>query len=232
MIFRKQTVTEGDLVSKTIDQSNTKEKLLLHAADVFLEHSYENTTVRMIAQRAGVNAALINYHYGDKETLYLEVVRYWARDAFQNFPLGFLDDPTADPAEKIRVFIYHALVCLFGPEGKGTGFGRLLVHEAAVRPSTVVQNIVSETIGPPTKAVTAAVAQITGISDVEKLQVYTACIVGQTVYFYLSRNLTKELLDIPAISCSQDIQALSDEIYTFSMASLKYLKEQKGKSET
>ena len=214
-------------MSKTTDDNHTKEKLLLHAADVFLEYGYENTTVRMIAQKAGVNAALINYHYGDKETLYLEVVRYWAKDAFQNFPLRFLDDPDADPAEKIRAFIYHALVCLFGPDGRGTGFGRLLVHEAAISPSAVVQDIVSETIGPPTKAVTAAIAQITGISDVKKLQVYTACIVGQTVYFYLSRNLTKELLNISAISDSQDIQVLSDELYTFSMAALRYLKEQK-----
>ena len=212
-------------MSKTTDHNHTKGKLLLHAADVFLEHGYDNTTVRMIAQKAGVNAALINYHYGDKETLYLEVMRYWAEDAFQNFPLEFLDDPNADPAEKIRMFIFHTLVCLFGPEGKGTGFGRLLVQEAAVSPSSLVKEIVSETIGPPTKALAAAVAQITGINDLEKLKIYTACIVGQTVYFYLSRHLTKELLNIASIGDSQDIKTLSSEIYAFTMASLTYLRE-------
>lgn len=212
-------------MSRTTDYNHTKEKILLHAADIFLEYGYDNTTVRMIAQKAGVNAALINYHFGDKETLYLEVVRFWAKDAFQNFPLDLLDDPNTNPEDKIKTFIYHTLVCLFGPEGKGTGFGRLLVHEAAVSPSTVVQNIVSETIGRPTKALTAAVAQISGIDDPEKLQIYTACIVGQTVYFYLSRNLTKELLSIPQIKCDDDMRKLSDQLYTFAMAALPRLRE-------
>lgn len=210
-------------MSKTTDCSKTKEKLLRHAAEVFLEHGYRNTTVRTIAERAGVNAALINYHYGDKETLYLEVVRFWAQDAFQNYPFDFLDDPGADPAEKVKCFIYHTLVCLFGPEGKGTGFGRLLAHEAAISPSDVVHEIVSETIDRPTKALTKAVAQISGVEDAAKLRIYTACIVGQTVYFYLSRNLTNELLDVPLISCDEDLRELSDTIYTFSMASLRHL---------
>ena len=201
--------------------SETKLKLLSRAAEIFLERGYKETTIRMIADSAGVNSALINYHFGDKETLYLQVVRYWAEDAFQAFPLDFLDDPTADPAEKVRSFIYHTLICLFGQDAKGTGFGRLLAHEAVISPSEMVHEIVSETIGPPTQALALAVEQITGVRDPELLRTYTACIVGQTVYFYLSRNLTGELLGVPNLQDEEDIRRLSEIIYRFSMAALR-----------
>lgn len=211
-------------MSKT-SSNPTKEKILHCAAEVFLRHGFENTTVRMIAEQAEVNLALINYHYGDKATLYLEVVRYWARDAFQNYPLNLLDDPDIKPKDKIKAFIYHTLVCLFGPEGKGTGFGRLLIQEAIVNPSDVVHDIVLETISRPTEALSVAVAQVTGIRDARRLHIYTACIVGQTVYFYLSRHLTAELFEVTAINCDEDIRELSDAIFQFSMASLNHLKE-------
>ena len=217
----------GDPMSKTTNANPTKEKILLYAADIFLEHGYRDTTVRMIAEKAGINSALINYHYGNKETLYLDVVRYWAEDAFREYPFDLLDDPAVAPEEKVRRFIYHTLICLFGPDGNGTGFGRLLAHEAAISPSDVVHEIVSETIGRPTQALSHAVEQITGIHAPEILRIYTACIVGQTVYFYLSRNLTYELLDVPLIHGARDIQELSEMISAFSMAALKNLQQEK-----
>ncbi len=63
-------------MAKTKSLAGTKETILVNAAEIFLEHGYHDTTVRMIAQKAGVNQALINYHFGDKEALYLEVIRF------------------------------------------------------------------------------------------------------------------------------------------------------------
>ena len=197
---------------------------MLHAAEAFLEHGYRATTTRMIAEKAKVNSALINYYFGDKKTLYLQVMRYWAQDAFQAFPFEMLNDPAADPWEKVRRFIFHTLVCLFGPQGRGTGFGRLLALEAAVSPSEAAHEIVSETIGQPTQALAQAIGQITGETDPVVLQTYTACIVGQTVYFYLSRNLTEDLLGVAPVQNTEDIAALSERIYTFCAAALQGLR--------
>ena len=205
--------------------AGTKETILVNAAEIFLEHGYYDTTVRMIAQKAGVNQALINYHFGDKEALYLEVIRFWAQEAFQDFPFDTLKDEATAPEEKVRLFIYHTLLCLFGPEGKGTGFGLLLTHEAALHPSDVVSEIVSETIKKPTVDLTEAIKTMTGIENQEKLRTFTGCIVGQTVYFYLSRNLTKELLGVEQIRTVEDIRKLSDLIFQFSYAALAKLRE-------
>src|SRR3954465_10694117 len=57
-------------------QTRTKQQLIEAAGQVFAEHGYRAATVREICLRAGANVASIHYHFGDKEKLYLEVLRY------------------------------------------------------------------------------------------------------------------------------------------------------------
>ena len=51
------------------------EAILEAALEFFVERGFHGTTVRDIAQRAHVNLAAGHYHFGSKETLYLEVLR-------------------------------------------------------------------------------------------------------------------------------------------------------------
>ena len=53
----------------------TRQRLLAAASELFAAQGYHGTTVREIAQRAGVNLAAGNYHFGSKRELYLEVLR-------------------------------------------------------------------------------------------------------------------------------------------------------------
>jgi len=53
----------------------TKERLVGAATMLFAERGFHGTTIRDIAERAGVNVAAGNYHFGSKKRLYLEVLR-------------------------------------------------------------------------------------------------------------------------------------------------------------
>lgn len=44
------------------------------AEDLFARHGYHGTSIRQITQKAGVNLAAINYHFGNKESLYRQVI--------------------------------------------------------------------------------------------------------------------------------------------------------------
>ncbi|EGQ9501862.1 TetR/AcrR family transcriptional regulator [Vibrio cholerae] len=49
--------------------SSTKEKILDVAEGLFAEYGFNDTSLRTITSKAGVNLASVNYHFGDKKTL-------------------------------------------------------------------------------------------------------------------------------------------------------------------
>ena len=56
------------------DAAGTREALLAAATVLFAEQGYDGVPVSVIAERAGVNKAMINYHFGGKRQLYLAIV--------------------------------------------------------------------------------------------------------------------------------------------------------------
>jgi len=54
---------------------DTKSRILAAAEALFAEKGYAAVSVREITHAAGVNLAAVNYHFGGKENLYLEVFR-------------------------------------------------------------------------------------------------------------------------------------------------------------
>lgn len=59
----------------TAQTDETFERVLAAGEQLFAQQGYEGTTLRQITQLAGANLAAVNYHYGDKESLFLEILR-------------------------------------------------------------------------------------------------------------------------------------------------------------
>lgn len=51
-----------------------KERILNAAESLFAEKGYDGASLRQITKTATVNLAAVNYHFGDKESLYREVI--------------------------------------------------------------------------------------------------------------------------------------------------------------
>ncbi|WP_432587034.1 TetR family transcriptional regulator [Streptomyces sp. HD1123-B1] len=64
---------------RKLDPERSRRLLLEAAMDEFAEKGYAGARVQDIADRAGVNKQLINYHFGGKEGLYKEIGRAWLR---------------------------------------------------------------------------------------------------------------------------------------------------------
>lgn len=206
-------------MKKNMEYMDTKEKILMTASDIFAKHGYKDTTIRMIATEADTNVASINYYFGDKGKLYLEVIKYWSDDAFKEYPFEELEDTSKNPEYRLRTFVYNTLLCLLGSEGKGTGFGRLITWEASHSPSEVVHQVIAESIGKPTQSLFKIVQEITGCDEAQSKK-YAASIIGQTTYFYLSRYLINDLYGIKDVKSKMDIEMITDMIVSFSLHAL------------
>ncbi|QTE03110.1 TetR/AcrR family transcriptional regulator [Streptomyces cyanogenus] len=59
----------------------TRQVIVSVARGLFLEHGYRRTTVRAVAGAAGVDPALIAYHFGSKKGLFAEVMQFQCANA-------------------------------------------------------------------------------------------------------------------------------------------------------
>ena len=53
---------------------NTREQIVDAAEVLFAENGYNGTSLRQITERAGANIAAVNYHFGSKENLLIEIL--------------------------------------------------------------------------------------------------------------------------------------------------------------
>lgn len=64
-------------VRAVVDQTHeTRERILRVALDVFAERGYAGASTREVCERAGVNPAALNYHWGTKERLWIAVCEH------------------------------------------------------------------------------------------------------------------------------------------------------------
>src|SRR5208282_4220002 len=82
----------------------TRRQILEVAGGVFAETGFRDATVREICRRAGANIAAVNYHFGDKETLYAEVLRFAYQKSVEKYPPQKDVSADADAETKLRAF--------------------------------------------------------------------------------------------------------------------------------
>src|SRR6202000_1066152 len=94
-------------------KNSTAEKLLLAASALMIERSSIEVSLSDIAQKSGVNAALVKYHFGNKDGLLLALL---ARDAATEMSnLEYLLSQPITPTAKLKLHIagiiraYHRL---------------------------------------------------------------------------------------------------------------------------
>jgi len=84
-------------------RSTTAEKLLVAAGELMIERSSIEVSLSDIAQKSGVNAALVKYHFGNKDGLLLALL---ARDAATEVAnLEYLLAQPITPTAKLKLHI-------------------------------------------------------------------------------------------------------------------------------
>src|SRR5262245_49283742 len=117
-----------DPMAPADQQEDTRERLIETAGAVFAEQGFRAATVREICARAGANVAAINYHFGDKQGLYVETVQA----AHCGTP-ELIDphwEPGTSPARKLELYIQRLLQQYFDPR-RPAWHSQLMLREMA-----------------------------------------------------------------------------------------------------
>ena len=83
----------------------TRERLLRAAARLFAAQGFARVTVRDICAEAGANVSAVNYHFGDKRTLYDEVLDRAAATIHETTELARSAALGRPADERLRVYI-------------------------------------------------------------------------------------------------------------------------------
>lgn len=110
------------------DGEITRLSILDAACKVFGEKGYHKTTHAEISRIAGVNSALINFHFGSKDNLYKAVWERISREIEELYPIYGGVSPDAAPDERLRGFIGSLLNRAL--DTRLEGFHRILTTES------------------------------------------------------------------------------------------------------
>jgi AcrR family transcriptional regulator len=129
----------------TRDAGRTRQALLDAAGELFTSEGYDRTTVRAIADRAGVNQALLFRYFGNKEALFAKVLSTQAMEVLHGGP----------PEELLE----RTLRSILGPAGSGAA-ARSGLFDSALRSagSSEVVDALRDELGAAYTAEFAAIA--------------------------------------------------------------------------
>jgi AcrR family transcriptional regulator len=106
---------ETDAAVQFHEVEDTRERILGAAQKLFAERGFDATSVRDITTEADCNVASVNYHFGGKESLYLETFRSMLAVIRDRRLEGLGDQLERDPAPSLEEFVEAFAIGMLDP---------------------------------------------------------------------------------------------------------------------
>lgn len=197
----------------------TRRALLDAAAEVFAGRGFQNATVRDICRRAGANVAAVNYHFGDKETLYAEVLAELSAQAAKRFPSDASLPPDASARQRLAAFIRSLLQRVLSEE-LSARHGRIMAREM-VEPTEALDRLVREFIQPQANRLRDILRDLLPPrTDPETSRLCALSIVGQILFYAHCRPVLERLEPVGSFE-ALETDRLANHITGFSLAALR-----------
>ena len=198
-------------------QDKTRSRLLEAAGEVFAEQGYRQATIRDICARANANVAAVKYHFGDKETLYSEVLRYAHGCAIDKYP-PHLGSPDAAPEKRLYTFVLSFLQRLLD-EGSPAWHAKIMSREMA-EPTPAMDMLVEEQVRPHFGFIRDVVAQLLPPKAPEEtVRLCCQSVVGQCLFYHFGKPVTQRLFPQRTYAL-KDAPRIAQHITTLTLAGI------------
>jgi AcrR family transcriptional regulator len=209
----------SELPSSSTRGDSTREALIGAAIDVFGRDGFDAASTRAISEAAGVNQALIGYHFGGKPGLYLAVLKSIADNVVAR--LGPLiasietqleDREVADAGRAVALLqqITDAMVTMLTSDAS-TAWARLILREQQ-DPSegfdVLYEGIMHRLLAVTTRLVARA---LPAGATVEHCKLTALTVIGQALTFRAARAAAMRYMDWPRLT-ALEIKAIQAQL--------------------
>lgn len=199
---------------------DTRQQLLDTAGPLFAERGFRATTVREICDAARANQAAINYHFRDKENLYIECVRHAAAVCTSRTPMPAWPDGTP-PQEKLRAFV-RMFLNRVAVDHEPAWHAQLIMREMLL-PTQACAEFVKDYVQPTISVLRGILAELLPESVPERKRMLVGfSIVGQILHYRSARPVLSLLVGLETFR-SFDVETLTEHITAFSLAAVERL---------
>lgn len=195
----------------------TRARLLEAAGEEFAQKGFDAATIRSICARADANIAAVNYHFGDKEQLYVQAVIEAHRCGVEMPPDS--GETNGSPAERLERFVRHFLENIVAID-QTKGWHHALLARELLRPSLASETLVEEVIRPKFSRLIAILRDLDPALEGRRLNAAAFSIVGQCLYYRWGRQIATRLIG-KAGYAELDVDFLTRHITQFSLAALR-----------
>lgn len=143
---------------QTKDSAETGQRLLTAASKVFAEKGYRVATVAEICRLAGANIAAVNYHFGSKESLYVETWRHCFAESTRAHPTdgGVAGDAPAEDRLRGQV---QALLTRISDE---SNMEFLIVQKERANPTGLLHEVMRKQLEPLRQRTESVIRELLG----------------------------------------------------------------------
>jgi len=139
----------------------TRTRILDAAEELFMQHGFEGTSMRLLTTRAEVNLAAVNYHFGSKDAL-IEALFRRRLDPMNAARIATLEKLETEAGGRalaaeaiIRAFVGESLRMIEDAKGGGRNFIRLL-GRTYTEPSKPIRVLIGQLYAPTMERYKAA----------------------------------------------------------------------------
>ncbi|MHC4430992.1 MAG: CerR family C-terminal domain-containing protein [Planctomycetota bacterium] len=199
-----------------------RDRLLGAAEQLFAEQGYDGTSIRDLAAAAGCNIASVNYYFGGKEKLYVEI---WRRHllVLRDTRVASIDKVLSESGGKpdlenlLRSFA-HSFIGPLVDENEGPRLIRLMAREM-INPHLPANVFAEEVIMPTLSAMQNALSKACPELAESKIPLVVFSLVGQLVHTIRFKTMLGSMDDetLPKFEPAEVI----DHIVAFTAAGIR-----------
>jgi len=207
--------------------AKTAKSLLAAASDVFATKGYRDATIAEICERAKANIAAVNYHFGDKETLYTEAWRHSFSESVKVHPPDGGVSDAAPPEERLRGQVVALLRRIADADNREF----FIVQKELANPTGLLNKVMRVELRPMQERMEILVRELLGphVSDMQ-VRFCEISVISQCINPMVVRKRHKEKReDKDSPPGVDDIEAYSRHVVEFSLAGIRAVRDEAGK---